>query len=446
MELTRLPLPYLDRDALVARFAPLAHQSWAILLDSASESHPDSRYSLLSAEPRWTLESRGSEVRIQGDCRVQAGGPLETLKAMMAAWPQIESELPFATGALGLLGYDLGRQIERLPALAKDDIPLPELALGFYDWALISDHQQQQSWLIALAAPEERLAWLDAQCPGETAPFALTGDWQANMTRAEYGARFDRVQAYLKSGDCYQINLAQRFSAPYEGDEWQAYLKLRTANQAPFSAFLRLDEGAVLSISPERFLRLKDGQVQTKPIKGTLPRLADPAEDRAQAERLAASPKDRAENVMIVDLLRNDLGRVARPGSVRVPELFAVESFPAVHHLVSTVTSELAEGQTAVDLLAAAFPGGSITGAPKVRAMEIIEELEPHRRSAYCGSIAYLSANGAMDSSIAIRTLVASRGLLHCWAGGGLVADSQVDAEYQETFDKVAKILPALSS
>ncbi len=445
MQLKRLPLPYLDRDALVARFAPLSTQAWAILLDSASPTHPDSRYSLLSAAPKWTLQSRGSQVSIGGQCQVKATTPLATLKAMMAAWPQVPSELPFATGALGLLGYDLGRQIERLPELAEDDIPLADLALGFYDWALISDHHSRQSFVIALNDPEQHLAWLDAQAQEQKADFALTGPWQANMTRAQYGAKFQQVQGYLKSGDCYQINLAQRFSAPYQGDEWQAYLKLRTANQAPFSGFMRLAEGAVLSISPERFLRLKDGQVQTKPIKGTLPRLADPGQDAAQAKRLAASPKDRAENVMIVDLLRNDLGRVASPGSVRVPELFAVESFPAVHHLVSTVTAELAQGQTAVDLLAAAFPGGSITGAPKVRAMAIIEELEPHRRSAYCGSLLYLSANGAMDSSIAIRTLVATGGKLHCWAGGGLVADSQLDAEYQETFDKVAKILPALA-
>jgi len=266
------------------------------------------------------------------------------------------------------------------------------------------------------------------------------------MTAAEYREKFDRVQAFLHSGDCYQVNLAQRFQASYEGDEWQAFTRLNASNRAPFSAFLRLEEGAILSLSPERFIHLAEGVIQTRPIKGTLPRLAEADADRQQAEKLAASPKDRAENLMIVDLMRNDIGRVAAPGSVRVPELFVVEPFPAVHHLVSTITARLPPAQTACDLLRAAFPGGSITGAPKVRAMEIIDELEPHRRNAWCGSIGYLSLCGGMDTSITIRTLTAVAGQIYCSAGGGLVADSQAAAEYQETFDKVNRILQQLES
>ncbi|HID9267057.1 TPA: aminodeoxychorismate synthase component I, partial [Klebsiella variicola] len=277
-------------------------------------------------------------------------------------------------------------------------------------------------------------------------PFALTSAWQSNMSRQQYGEKFRQVQAYLHSGDCYQVNLAQRFQARYVGDEWQAFRQLNTANRAPFSAFIRLEEGAILSLSPERFIQLRQGEIQTRPIKGTLPRLDSPQEDARQAEKLANSPKDRAENLMIVDLMRNDIGRVAVPGSVRVPELFVVEPFPAVHHLVSTITARLPATLHASDLLRAAFPGGSITGAPKVRAMEIIDELEPQRRNAWCGSIGYLSYCGNMDTSITIRTLTAWQGQLYCSAGGGIVADSEEDAEYQETFDKVNRILHQLEN
>ncbi len=289
-----------------------------------------------------------------------------------------------------------------------------------------------------------RRAWLESQQFSPQEDFTLTSDWQSNMTREQYGEKFRQVQEYLHSGDCYQVNLAQRFHATYSGDEWQAFLQLNQANRAPFSAFLRLEQGAILSLSPERFILCDNSEIQTRPIKGTLPRLPDPQEDSKQAEKLANSAKDRAENLMIVDLMRNDIGRVAVAGSVKVPELFVVEPFPAVHHLVSTITAQLPEQLHASDLLRAAFPGGSITGAPKVRAMEIIDELEPHRRNAWCGSIGYLSFCGNMDTSITIRTLTAINGQIYCSAGGGIVADSQEEAEYQETFDKVNKILRQL--
>jgi len=237
------------------------------------------------------------------------------------------------------------------------------------------------------------------------------------MSAQAYAEKFERVQSYLQSGDCYQVNLAQRFEATYAGDEWQAFRQLNASNRAPFSAFIRLEQGAILSVSPERFIHLAEGTVQTRPIKGTLPRLSDPDADRMQAEKLAASPKDRAENLMIVDLMRNDIGRVAEPGSVAVPELFVVEPFPAVHHLVSTITARLPASRSPATCCAPRS-GGSITGAPKVRAMEIIDELEPHRRSAWCGSIGYVSLCGTLDTSITIRTVTASQGKLYCSAAG----------------------------
>ena len=242
------------------------------------------------------------------------------------------------------------------------------------------------------------------------------------------------------------MNYAQRFQAPCAGDPWGAYQALRTACPTPFAGYLAVNSGAILSLSPERFIRVHGGQVETRPIKGTRPRGATPDQDRALAEELLASRKDRAENLMIVDLLRNDLGRSCRTGTVRVPELFALESYPNVHHLVSSVTGELAEGLDAFDLLAGSFPGGSITGAPKIRAMQIIDELEPTRRSIYCGSLLYLDCRGEMDSSICIRTLLVRDGRASCWGGGGIVMDSDWQAEYQESLTKVRVLLETLNA
>ncbi|CNE59235.1 aminodeoxychorismate synthase component 1 [Yersinia mollaretii] len=449
--LTFKALPY-QPDALLQQFAPLADQAWAMLLHSGFAEHAHNRFDILVADPLVTLTTRGEQTEIvtpQGQI-FSSEDPFRLLQQELDKFtPTISPhpDLPFLGGALGLFGYDLGRRIERVPTLAEQDIALPDMAVGLYDWALIADHHLQQLTLVCHGDAEQRLHWLHQQRVSDTVtPFKLTRSWQANMTREQYGEKFRQIQAYLHSGDCYQINLAQRFSAEYQGDEWQAFLALSRSNRAPFSAFIRLPDNAILSVSPERFLWLENHQIQTRPIKGTLPRLDDPEQDRLQAEQLANSSKDRAENLMIVDLLRNDIGRVAQPGSVRVPELFVVEPFPAVHHLVSTITATLQAECPATVLLRACFPGGSITGAPKIRAMEIIEQLEPHRRNAYCGNIGYISCCGTMDTNITIRTLLTENGKIYCSAGGGIVADSHEQAEYQETFDKIARILPQLGN
>lgn len=447
---TVISLPWRS-DAAEAWFAPLSHQPWAMLLHSGHADHPYSRFDILVADPVATLVTEGELTRITRETVIESSGcPLSLLQQTLAELglpADSHPDLPFQGGALGLFGYDLGRRFETLPQQAVRDISLPDMAVGLYDWAVIVDHHKQAVSLVCHGDAKARLAWLEAQrSPTGQTPFRLTSDWRANMTALEYDAKFRQVQAYLHSGDCYQVNLAQRFQAHYQGDEWQAFTRLNAQNRAPFSAFMRLEQGAILSLSPERFIHLAEGEIQTRPIKGTLPRLTDPDDDRQQAEKLAASPKDRAENLMIVDLMRNDIGRVAEPGSVRVPELFVVEPFPAVHHLVSTITARLPASRSACDLLRAAFPGGSITGAPKVRAMAIIDELEPQRRNAWCGSIGYISLCGTMDSSITIRTLTAVDGQLYCSAGGGIVADSESAAEYQETFDKVNRILQQLES
>jgi para-aminobenzoate synthetase component 1 len=446
---TVITLPW-RHDAAEFWFARLSHLPWAMLLHSGHADHPHSRFDILVADPVGTLVTQGQNTHMSlTDTRTSTDDPLALLEQALASLslPTTSNpDLPFQGGALGVFGYDLGRRFETLPDTAKNDIALPDMAVGLYDWAMIIDNHKQVVSLLSHTDVNARLAWLEEQRSPVHDDFRLTTEWRSNMSAQEYADKFSRVQAYLHSGDCYQVNLAQRFQASYHGDEWQAFTRLNAHNRAPFSAFIRLEDGAILSLSPERFILLADGTIQTRPIKGTLPRLADPAADQLQAEKLAASPKDRAENLMIVDLMRNDIGRVAVPGSVRVPELFVVEPFPAVHHLVSTITARLPASRSACDLLRAAFPGGSITGAPKVRAMEIIDELEPHRRNAWCGSIGYLSLCGTMDTSITIRTLTAYEGQLYCSAGGGVVADSQPQAEYQETFDKVNRILQLLES
>jgi para-aminobenzoate synthetase component 1 len=422
-----------------------------VFLDSGWPGCTRGRYDILTADPYLTLTTHGETTVISGRDRrqVTAEDPFAVLRRELGPPIEPAGDLPFAGGAIGYFAYDLGRRIERLPVAATADITMPDMAIGLYDWAIVVDHEARQSWvvsggrdakagdewsnLIEVAHSETPVAF----CPS----FRVLSGVRANMTRDEYAERLARIKAYLRDGDVYQVNFAQRFSAAAEGDPWDAYKYLRLLNPAPYSAYMRIDDGAVLSSSPERFLRVREGRVETRPIKGTRPRSADHGRDRALIEELRASPKDRAENVMIVDLLRNDLGKTCRVGSVEVPMLFDVESYATVHHLVSTVTGRLAGDVHVIDLLRGCFPGGSITGAPKVRAMEIIEELEPHRRSVYCGAIGYLGYDGGMDTNIAIRTLVYNRGRMHCWAGGGIVMDSVTADEYQESFDKAAAML-----
>ncbi|MBA5761611.1 aminodeoxychorismate synthase component 1 [Vibrio sp. 404] len=429
-------------------FSPISEQNWAMLLRSASKQHVDSRFDILVAKPIATLVTHGQDTLVNepNESYQTSDDPFHLLQDVQSRYLdelEYQGELPFIGGALGYFAYDLGRRVEKMPSLAEHDLNTPDMAVGLYEWAVIIDHHQQQAYVVGQNV-EQHWLWLQEQQEQKQENFKLLSHWQSNMTQSQYQEKFTQVQEYLLSGDCYQINLAQRFSAPYQGSEWQAYQQLEQVNQAPFSAFVRTEHSAILSISPERFLQVNDGEIETKPIKGTRPRHSDPQVDMASAKELASAEKDQAENLMIVDLLRNDVGRVAKPGSVHVPKLFDIESFPAVHHLVSTIKAQLDDGYNAMDLLRASFPGGSITGAPKVRAMQIIEELEPHRRSAYCGSIGYISRHGRMDTSITIRTLVAEDGMLHVWAGGGLVADSEVDSEYQEIFDKLSRILPVL--
>jgi para-aminobenzoate synthetase component 1 len=439
-----------------SRFSALARRPWALFLDSTQdiEGSRRGRYDILAADPYLTLATRGAvtEIRDRDGLSLSTEDPFELLRRSLGDPSETVAGLPFCGGAMGWLSYDLGRRIERLPSLAQDDEGIPEMAMGLYDWALVVDHLQARAWLVSAGRdPRTARDWHDLiemlehpPAAPQTDDFEVTGPIRANMTRAQYIRAIERIKSYIREGDCYQVNLAQRFAATATGDPWAAYLKLRSLNPAPFSAYLSTPFAQVLSSSPERFLELRDRRVETRPIKGTRPRGSSLEADAVLARRLVESPKDRAENLMIVDLLRNDLGRVCRPGSIQVPRLFDVERYATVQHLVSTVTGELATGKDASALLRACFPGGSITGAPKIRAMEIIEELEPHRRGVYCGAIGYLGFDGSMDTSIAIRTLVKSAETIRFWAGGGIVHDSVAEEEYQETFDKAAPLLQLL--
>lgn len=436
------------------RFEALNAGPWSVMLDSGHPGTQQGRYDILAAEPYATLTTRGplTEIRSGGSAELSERDPLELLTQCLGPSAESVPGVPFAGGAIGYFGYDLGRRFEELPSFAERDIDLPDMAVGFYDWALITDHRLRKTYLVAQGrcpATFERWNELVDRVQATSSPrprsFEVCSAVGSNLDRASYGRAFDRIQHYIREGDCYQVNLAQRFSIRTKGDPWDAYLQLRELNPAPYSAFMSITEGSILSTSPERFLQIRDGAVETRPIKGTRPRSFSKERDRALALELRESAKDRAENVMIVDLLRNDLGKNCAPGSIAVPRLFEVESFASVHHLVSTVTGRLAANRHPLDLLRGCFPGGSITGAPKVRAMEIIEELEPHRRSVYCGSLGYVGFDGSMDCSIAIRTLVAHAGSLHAWAGGGIVADSQVEAEYQESLDKAEAALKLMA-
>jgi para-aminobenzoate synthetase component 1 len=444
-------IPYRPDSTLL--FDALLHRAWPVFLDSGRPHSGQGRYDILTADPHTVLVTRGqrTEIRSPVGSRFSLADPFALLQEELGPVRPPVDGVPFCGGAVGYFGYDLGRRIERIPSLAEDAEQIPEMAVGIYDWAVVVDHDTKRSCLVAGDTGRLRetlgllsAAWSERRIHRPRSPFRVRGPVRSNLSHGDYLDAIARIKHYLREGDCYQVNFAQRFAVPTEGDPWQAYQALRRLNPAPFAAYLSNPYCQVLCSSPERFLQVRDGSVETKPIKGTCPRGGNPVEDLMLADALRASVKDQAENVMIVDLLRNDLGRVCAIGTIEVPHLFALESFARVHHLVSTVRGRLAAGRTPLDLLRACFPGGSITGAPKVRAMEVIEELEPHRRGVYCGSVGYLGFDGAMDTNIAIRTLVHSHGLTRLWAGGGIVADSDPESEYRETYHKAAPLLELL--
>ena len=436
-----IELPYDAATRCAARYAwfeALRPMGWAVFLDSGEPARTGGRYDILAAAPRAVVASRKDA--------------LAAVRRLLAGERNDADGWPVSGAAIGYFGYELGRESAGLSAEKPGTSPfMPEAAIGLYPWTVVVDHQERRAALTSFAsfgaAPAAAIAKQLVEASSRASrPFGVTGEVRSSLEREAYLPRARRVLDYIAAGDCYQVNLTREFRAPFTGDPWTFYRHLHDVNPAPMGAYLEYPFGAVLSSSPERLLIVDGTRVLTRPIKGTRRRRSDPTEDAAAAASLVASEKDRAENVMIVDLLRNDLGKVCETGSVRVRGLCELESFATVHHLVSTIEGRLQAGRDALDALAACFPGGSITGAPKRRAMEIIDELEPHRREVYCGAIGYVTAEGRMDMNIPIRTTLCARGEMRFYAGGGIVADSTPEDEYDETEVKIAAIRGAIDA
>jgi para-aminobenzoate synthetase component 1 len=433
---------------LLERFVHWPHP---VLLQGAADHHDLGRYSYFSAAPVATLRGSADDWPMLS----------EHLRGFVRADAPMDPSLPpFQGGWIGWFGYELGAAFDRMPRAAFDPLMLPDCSLALHDWVIAWDHAQGRAWLVssgvdatgacnpqrATARATEVMAVLEATpnaaADASFAPTTVSADFTPDGYRAAVAEVVERVL----SGDIFQANLAQRFTAPFTGSARGLYARVRARSAASLAAYLDQGDVQLVSASPERFLSLDaaSGTVETRPIKGTRARGRDTAHDARLAADLLASEKDRAENVMIVDLLRNDLARVCAPGTVEVPALCVLESHPTVHHLVSRVTGTLRAGRDALDLLAATFPGGSVTGAPKLRAMALIAELEPVTRGPYCGAIGWLGRNGSMQLSIAIRTITVARGVASFHAGGGITAMSEPAAEYQETLDKAAALIAAL--
>jgi len=434
-----------------------------IFLDSSLANERMGRYSYIAADPFMQLRSDGRKILVESESQsLLEDDPWSVLNSRIACLKleRLNGLPPFQGGVAGYWGYDLGRHLVRLPYLAKRDVSLPDMWVGFYDWVVAFDHISNDAWLISTGLPlwdrnyaKERamqvLTMLEGSPSDQVSVYRPDARirFRCETAYKEYVQMILKAKDYIRRGDIYQVNLSHRLQANYPEDPWGLYLHLRSRAPAPYSAYLELDtQQAILSFSPERFLSVREGVIETRPIKGTRPRGITLDEDQAMALELSNSSKDKAENLMIVDLLRNDLGKVAEVGSVKVTDLFAIEGYSHVWQMVSTVRARIRSGLDSLDVLCAAFPGGSITGCPKIRAMEIIEELEPFRRGVYCGSIGYLSFTGDMDTSIVIRTMIYDAGKLLLQVGGGIVADSDPDAEYHETMAKANTIISSLGA
>ena len=456
----------------------LFHQKpFAFFLDSGMDPAKLGRYSFIGYNPFLVLKSRGEELTLLSAGREESrrGNPFGMLGELVDRY-SLEAggaPTPLVGGAVGYLSYDLCHFIENVPVTAIDDLHLPECCLGFYDVVITFDHLEQRTYIASSGFPEqdegrrlkrarERLDQVKADLErhrrglsrqsaqlNERRRFSLADysgtPLRSNFTHDEYIRAVETAREYITSGEIYQVNLSQRFEGGLTTHPYALYQRLRSINPAPFAAYLNCDEVTVLSASPERFLKLEGDRVETRPMKGTRPLGRSASEDAALAAELQSSVKDRAENVMIVDLERNDLGKVCSIGTVNVSELCALEKYATVFQLTSCVEGRLGEGKNRIDLLEACFPGGSITGAPKIRAMEIIDELEPTRRSIYTGSIGYLSFSGQMDLNIVIRTILANNDRVYLQVGGGIVHDSEPEAEYQETLHKAKALFQALN-
>lgn len=456
-----LALPWKDVVSPVDAFRRLAGRRGTFWLDSSLARPGDGRFSIMGCEPRLVFVARAEAWRIEEVGRIIAEGhgqPLVKLDELVDRFrvePSDENDLPFRGGAVGWFSYDLGRQFERYAGTATEDLPVPDIRLAWHDAAIVWDHQTDRSWLVGAgwnrapeAAIEELAAWLrEPPRLAETSEASPSDPFTSDFSREEYLTRVNEARDCIARGEIYQVNLVQRFGGPYRESPAATYLRLRRLNPAPFAFFQETEELVVLGSSPERFLEVTPARrIRACPIKGTRPRGRSPEEDAIRAAELCGSEKERAELLMIVDLMRNDLGRLCEFGSVRVTRLHALESFATVHHLVGEVEGTLRFGTRVSDLLRATFPGGSITGAPKISALGLIDRLERHRRGIFMGATGYLSAHGRIDLGIAIRTIVCREGKAYFEVGAGIVWDSDAAAEYEETLAKGRALFAALGA
>ena len=433
-------------------FSLMKNNDWSVLLCSHHEKFKDQKYDIISSNPIEKIYSYKNITVVESNTKSEKFqmDPIEVLNNRMTNYKSNYTDVPFSGGAIGYLSYDLGNEYEDIENKNKDE-DLPLMAFGIYDWCVLIDHENQKTILIyesesILINKIKKLLEQESFDEYEKKPYKLSSECKSNTSYEEYKNNFNKIQSYIKEGDCYQINLSQRFSLSYSGDTWDIFNKISPTYSSPYSAYLHMPFIDIMCFSPERFLSYDGDIVETKPIKGTRPVSSDPEENKNSIKELSNSNKEKAENLMIVDLLRNDLGRNCKFGSVEVKKLFEIETFSNVHHLVSTIQGKISNESDIFKLVKGCFPGGSITGAPKIRAMQIINEVEPHNRSIYCGSIGYISFSGSADLNIAIRTVIASKNKLFFWGGGGIVADSEVESEYKETFDKIKPLLKILKS
>jgi len=430
---------------------------YSFFLDSGRDPDSFGRYSFIGFDPFLVFSSKADSitVKIKDERKTYQGDPFDELQKLLNHYKMdYPSKFPFLGGAVGYFSYDLCHQLEKLPRSAQDDVQIPDCHMGFYDGIIIIDHEQNKTYIAALGIAEKPKTIIDKikQRIEKNAKVSIRSDFNineekqftGNFTKEEYMKALDAVHEYIRAGDIYQTNLTQRFECDLQITPLELYGELRRINPAPFASYLDFGEGQIVCSSPERFIQVQGRNIQTRPIKGTMPRGATPAEDEDNRNTLANSEKDKAELLMIVDLERNDLGRISRTGTVKVPELYKLETYETVFHLVSTVTGELKDDVDAIDAIKASFPGGSITGAPKIRAMEIIDELEPTQRNIYTGSIGYIGFNGDLDLNIVIRTILCKNEKAYFQVGGGIVWDSQNQSEYEETFDKGKALMEAL--
>jgi len=431
-------------------YEKISHLEWPVFLDSCYQKDKPknsfARFDIVVANPFIKLSTtKGVTKIIDAEGTRDTKEPaLDVLSKVMKKYPSVSSKIPFIGGAMGYCAYGLNLE-ESKSGLVNS------MMIGIYDWAIVTDHLDERSYLVSTFKYEETkenwpklLDLLKSKTKKNKKKFVIKSEITGNLSYAEYKKQFETVMKYIGSGDCYQINLSKKFEVDTLGDSWDLYKKFRSINKSPFMAYLSYPDFQILSGSPERFIKSFDKNVSTRPIKGTRVRGKDMKQDKKNANELLNSLKDKSENLMIVDLLRNDLSINCEPGSIRVDELFAIESYPNVHHLVSTISGKLKEDSNIFKLFKDSFPGGSITGAPKIRAIEIIDELEKHSRDFYCGSVCYFSFNESMDSNIAIRSMIHTDNKIHFYSGGGLTFSSNAEDEYQEIEDKSQNIKQAI--